>query len=195
MTVVDEKFKKDFGERLKRLRNEKGLTLAETVEKLSKDYYIDIDEKSIRRYETGEFLPKTDNLIAIAELFGVSLDYLIYGRHTSDDNSFTWKDSLKRLNRLIFSLVVYPIKNEDKNSKYYGKYTFVSADKEVEVYLERLTEFSKTKNYFTGRGESPDFTIADYDALIGDLGELPDNLYPSVKRLLKVAKDMETELE
>ena len=61
--VINEDFKKSVGARLKELRNKNNLTISVLLEKLQNEYYIDIDEKSIRRYEKGEFLPKIDNLI------------------------------------------------------------------------------------------------------------------------------------
>ena len=102
MITIDETFKKSIGNRLKELRKQKAYTVDTLVGKCNK-LYIDIDEKTIRRYEKGEFIPKIDNLIAFSEIYGVSLDYLIFGNETSDDNSYRWKDNLKRLNRLIFS--------------------------------------------------------------------------------------------
>mgnify|MGYP002524712835 CR=1 FL=1 len=184
MTIIDEKFKKEFGSRLQALRKNKNLTIDKFVETLSNEFHLDMDEKSVRRYECGEYLPKIDNLIAISEYFGVSLDFLIYGKQTSDDNSYTWQDTFKRLNRLIFSAVLIPWMENNKNSPFYGKYYFTSYDEEVSVYMERLLSFTKDKNYnFEVRRKSPFFDIQDYDHLIGDFGEYTDDLRPSPKRM------------
>ena len=100
MIVVNDEFKTGVGKRLRKLREGQELTINEVVERLSNNYFLDVDEKSIRRYEKGEFLPKIDNLICLAELYDTTLDYIVYGKETSDDNSFTWYDNFKRLNRL-----------------------------------------------------------------------------------------------
>ena len=62
MTIINDDFKKNVGKRLQELREQKGLTIKDVVELLSRDYYCGIDEKSIRRYEKGEFLPKIDKI-------------------------------------------------------------------------------------------------------------------------------------
>lgn len=66
----------DFGEHLKNLRKSKGLTQKQLAEKLN------VSERGIQNYELGERKPTYDILIAIADFFDVSLDYLV-GR--SDD--------------------------------------------------------------------------------------------------------------
>ena len=184
MTVIDDKFKKELGKRLKILRKEKGLTQEELVEKLSTIFHIDIDEKSVRRYENGTYLPKIDNLIALSEFFGTSLDFLVYGKEMTDENSYTWKDTFRRLNRLIFSAVLLPFREEDKNSPYYGKYYFEALDEEVTVYMERFFAYAKDKCYsFETREKSPYFDISDLDRLVGDFEDYTDDLSPSARRL------------
>lgn len=60
-----------FGERLKALRLQKGLSQAETANRLGLK-----DGRSIRQYEGGENEPTLSRLILIAKLFHVSIDYL-----------------------------------------------------------------------------------------------------------------------
>lgn len=67
MLTIDENFKINVGVRLKQLRENKHYTINKLLEIMQNDYYVEIDEKSIRRYEKGEFLPKIDNLICLAE--------------------------------------------------------------------------------------------------------------------------------
>lgn len=50
MTIINDDFKKNVGKRLQELQEQKGLTIKDIVELLSRDYYRGIDEKSIRRY-------------------------------------------------------------------------------------------------------------------------------------------------
>lgn len=60
-----------FNERMKALREEKGLYQKELAEKLS------ISRASIAMYESGERIPNLESLVNIADFFEVSLDYLL----------------------------------------------------------------------------------------------------------------------
>lgn len=58
-------------EKLVAVRKEKGLSQAELAEKL------DVSRQAISRWERGTSAPSTDNLVCLAKLYGVSLDYLV----------------------------------------------------------------------------------------------------------------------
>ena len=60
-----------FGERLKELRTEKGMSAV----KLGKA--LGVDDNTILRWEKGQMSPSIDNLYNICRFFGVSADYLI----------------------------------------------------------------------------------------------------------------------
>jgi len=60
-----------LGERLYELRKGRGLSQEELAERLG------ISRQAISKWECGESLPDTDNLIAISRLYGVSLDELV----------------------------------------------------------------------------------------------------------------------
>lgn len=60
-----------FGEKLKALRIEKGLTQQQIAEK------IGLVKGSISAYEQSAKYPSIDVLIKLCELFGVSADYLL----------------------------------------------------------------------------------------------------------------------
>lgn len=62
-----------FSERLKTLRKEKKLTQKELAEQ------IGISQKSYSHWETGKNEPSFENLIKLADLLEVSLDWL-FGR-------------------------------------------------------------------------------------------------------------------
>lgn len=62
-----------FGERIGRLRKAKGWSQKMLGEKLGKKV------STISAYETNAKLPSADCLIAMADLFDVSLDTLVYG--------------------------------------------------------------------------------------------------------------------
>ena len=176
--IINEDFKKSVGVRLKELRNKNKLTISDLVEKLQNEYYTDIDEKSIRRYEKGEFLPKIDNLICLAEIFKTSLDYIIYGKETSDDNSFTYYDNFKRLNRLIYSLAVNFVRNNST-----GKCYLELWEDESKLYWERLNTYGSNDNYkFEKRNEPPKISLKELDLLIEDFAEYKEQLLPTKER-------------
>lgn len=65
-----------FSEFLYRLRKEKNLTQSELAEKLG------ITNKAVSKWETGEAMPDTAQLLPLAEIFGVSVDELLRGERT-----------------------------------------------------------------------------------------------------------------
>jgi len=60
-----------FGERIKALRKEKSWTQEELSQQIGGD------ARQISRYENGKFLPSADVIIKIAQVFDVSIDYLL----------------------------------------------------------------------------------------------------------------------
>lgn len=60
----------EFPERLRRLREEKRQSRVVVSE------LCGLDREAVRTYERGERLPTMDALIALADYFEVSLDYL-----------------------------------------------------------------------------------------------------------------------
>lgn len=64
-----------IGDHIRRLRENKGWTQQELGKRLGKK------TSTISAYETNAKLPSTDCLIEMAELFGVSLDMLVYGEN------------------------------------------------------------------------------------------------------------------
>ena len=63
--------RKILSERLRELRKERGYTQLQVA------VYCDITEKAYQNYELMTREPKLDILIRIAELYGVTLDYLV----------------------------------------------------------------------------------------------------------------------
>ena len=60
-----------FGERLKILRKEHHITQLQLAERLNQT------ESNVRNYELGKAFPRIPGLIALAEMFGVSTDFLL----------------------------------------------------------------------------------------------------------------------
>ena len=181
MIVIDEKLKKAIGKRLKELRKTKHFTLEQLADKMCNEYYIEIDEKSLRRYERGDFLPKIDNLICFTEIYNISLDYIVFGKETSDDNSFTWHDTFKRLNRLVYSMVMIP--GKDGSGKIFGELW----EDEIKLYLDRLEAFFGSLNYdFENREKRILVSLKDMDKIMEDFDQYDEQLLPTMERMGKL---------
>lgn len=184
MVNNDDNFYKSVGSRLKKLREKKGYSIKKFVEILNAEYYCSIEEKTIRRYEKGDNMPKIDYLIVFSEIFDVSLDYIIFGKETSDDNSFTWKDTFKRINRLIYSCVIIPFRNTKDNCDKEPSFYFLGYDDELNVYMNRVFTFALEKVFsFENRNESAQITINEFDNLIKEFENDKIQLLPTQKRL------------
>lgn len=84
-----------LGERLRRLRAERGWSQAQLATKLG------IHQKQVSGYERGIHVPQTELLIRIAETFGVSLDYLAFAdRDNTDHAGIADRELLEKLQAL-----------------------------------------------------------------------------------------------
>ena len=68
-----------LGARIAALRREAGLNQAELAERLQ------VSPSAIGMYEQGRREPSADTLVAMAQLFGVSVDYLLTGQAADKD--------------------------------------------------------------------------------------------------------------
>ena len=60
-----------FGEKLQRLRQKAGLSQDALAERL------DVSRQAVSRWERNETMPETDKIVLMAEMFGVTKDYLL----------------------------------------------------------------------------------------------------------------------
>ena len=60
-----------LGEKLKKLRKARGLSQEQLADQLN------VSRQAISMWELGESTPDTDNLVALSDYYGVSLDYLL----------------------------------------------------------------------------------------------------------------------
>lgn len=67
-----------FGEFLYTLRKEKNMTQAELAETLG------VTNKAVSKWETGEAMPETSQLLPISRIFGVSVDELLNGERATE---------------------------------------------------------------------------------------------------------------
>lgn len=94
-----------FSDRLKKLREEKGLSQEQLAEKL------DINRTSVVHYESGsDRIPRTKRLQEIADFFNVSVDYLL-GR--SDEKNLTVKEK-----EVLYDIEEKKLSAEDLKEKY-----------------------------------------------------------------------------
>lgn len=125
----------EFGKRLKKLRESNNLMQKELAAKLG------CSEKTISGYERGERSPKKDTLKKIAEIFDVSVDYLI---GSEENNSlFTKKDErdiAKSLERIMCKL-----ESEDGILAYGGEVTDTDRDL-YRIAIQNALEVIKLKN-------------------------------------------------
>ena len=69
-----------IGEKIRQLRREKDWSQGQLAIKLG------ISEKHISRYENEKFTPSASTLKKIAEVFGVTVDYLLSGNKLENDD-------------------------------------------------------------------------------------------------------------
>lgn len=110
----------EFSERLKTLRKEAGLTQVDVAEKLG------ISQPAYASWERGVKKPTQDNLIKIANLFDVPVDYLV-------GNSEEKSDDLDNI-ELLFRM----------NSK-------GLTEEEKEVFKKELIEFMEKRKKAFGK--------------------------------------------
>lgn len=75
-----------YGERLKQLRNNKGLSQKELTDRLN------LNRSTYARYETSSTQPDFQTLIKLAKFYNVSIDFLL---GNSDDPNETKDDDLE----------------------------------------------------------------------------------------------------
>jgi len=67
-----------LGEKIHRLRKEKGLSQEELAGQLT------VSRQAISKWELGESIPDTENVVQLSKIFGVSTDYLLNNEYDSD---------------------------------------------------------------------------------------------------------------
>ena len=83
--------KKIISENLIALRKENKMTQSELAEKLS------YSDKAISKWEHGETLPDIEVLSKIADMYGVTFDYLIHKGSRADKQEFVKKEYINKL--------------------------------------------------------------------------------------------------
>ena len=80
-----------FGEKLSRLRKERGMSQEELAHELK------VSRQAISRWELGEVVPDTANVVAASRLFGVSTDYLLLEECQGEEDTPAVRGAVKSL--------------------------------------------------------------------------------------------------
>jgi len=87
-----------FGEFLYELRKERNMTQTDLADKL------DLTNKAVSKWETGETMPETSQLIPISKIFNVTVDELLNGQRItsqlSEDNTYE-KDKMMSMKFIL----------------------------------------------------------------------------------------------
>ncbi|MEE0913680.1 MAG: helix-turn-helix transcriptional regulator [Ruminococcus sp.] len=78
----------DFNNRLYQLRKQKGLSQEELANRLN------VSRQTVSKWEVGDSTPDMEKLIAISDLFDVSLDKLVMGKEDEPQIPTTTKSEL-----------------------------------------------------------------------------------------------------
>lgn len=129
-----------LGNRLKSLRQEKGLTQKE-VAKL-----IGTTDVSIGRYEMDARVPKADILNSLAKLYDVEIDYLLTGKQTKEYesalNNRDKKDIEKDLKKIMDDF-----RDGESGPAFYDGVELDDDDLEkLEIAMRTALEIAKVKN-------------------------------------------------
>ncbi len=97
------------GKRIRNLRRERNLTQEYLAQELN------VSRQAVSKWENGQSTPDTNNLIALAGLFQVSVGYLATGKELTadassiDDGTHTTKHTLAVLGNISFTLFLLPL--------------------------------------------------------------------------------------
>lgn len=92
---------KEFGMKVASLRKEQGMTQASLAEKLN------VSNKAISRWETGEGYPDITLLLPLAEALGVSVDYLLSSEKSVTEDGDIEKKAEQKHRKKWNRLAVY----------------------------------------------------------------------------------------
>ncbi|MGN0453411.1 MAG: helix-turn-helix domain-containing protein [Ruminococcus sp.] len=92
-----EEIKTIVAKNITQLRQAKGLTQIELAEKLN------YSDKAVSKWERGESIPDVTVLAKIAEIFEVTLDYLVHPHKEADDTAMKLSAANKKKNQIFIT--------------------------------------------------------------------------------------------
>jgi len=141
MEIINEndEMRKKFGKRLKRLREDRELTLQELVDKLKLTFDITVTFGSLGNYERGYRIPKLLLLNKLADFFGVTTDYLM--GNTDVKNAKVIQTSIFDKNNIKHVVKIGVDKNSDlANMSLAEIREFVLKLKDLGIDFDKITE-------------------------------------------------------
>ena len=89
----------NLGEKINQLRKGQGMTQEELASKLT------VSRQAISKWELGESVPDTENIMQLSKLFGVSTDYLLNDEYSSDIDIPAVKVTAKKIKTQYSKLI------------------------------------------------------------------------------------------
>ena len=118
-----------LGEQIVKLRKRANLTQEQLAEK------YDVSRQAVAKWENGESIPDIYNIIQIAELFNVSLDFLVLGkniqRQMSEKDVKTFIETMKKKEDMW---------TPDQVISMYGNMSLEEALKDRNAYMNTMLE-------------------------------------------------------
>lgn len=121
----------DFGSKIRKLRKESGLSSEKLAEKLN------VSRQAVNKWENGDSMPDIDNIIKIAKIFNVMIDYLLLD---SDARSIEENKEIKKIQPDIAKLHGWEVYSENLPNEYTQ---CMDEGLDIEEYAPLFTEISK----------------------------------------------------
>jgi len=174
---------KNISRTLRDLRKSKHLTQFEVVKQIGE---LNISERTLKTYESKnlKLMPDLDKLMMLSEFYGVSIDYILSGRNTSYDDSFSKADCLKSLIKLIYSSCIVAEKTINICDELPCKYVLMPANEEISLMLDRIINEGDLTFINTINGQGP-FDLSKVFTILNDIPNLKDDWGLSQERLAK----------
>ncbi|MFR4440229.1 MAG: helix-turn-helix domain-containing protein [Hungatella sp.] len=146
----------NISESLRKIRQEKNISQAELAKKAG------LSEISIRKYESGERIPKFENILRISEALDIPVldivDWSIYGDKYVSESFRNAKAMIER-DRKNDLIKIYQILNDNGKAEAPGLLKYFSQLNNTGRYeaVKRVKELSKIEGYRKGDPEPPQF--------------------------------------
>ena len=89
-----------FGEKLQSLRQRAGMSQDALAERLQ------VSRQAVSRWERDETMPETDKVVALADIFGVTTDYLLHDDYENDQDLPPVRENQETHFRQLFAILV-----------------------------------------------------------------------------------------
>ena len=192
MKQLDE-YRKNIANRLLQFRKKLNISQEELVQRIGEET---ISLRTYKTYEKGKgsYFPSLEKILYLCEFFNCSIDYFVSGENVIPEDSFKLIDNASRLFSLIYSHTLIPFQDNDKNSKYYGKYYFAYFDPEIDNFMKNLeTQLHRNNLNFQYYGSKFDDSKTILFNSLQDIGDLKMDMSPSMKRLNVIKKEAHLE--